>query len=337
MIARGSLPAAGYHPEGYGPLVGRHPTMQRLYGDIERVARRPLPIVVWGPTGTGKELVARAVHAASGRRGRYVALNVHALPETLAEAELFGVVRGAYTGATASRQGLVESASGGTLMLDEANELPLALQAKLLRVLEAGEFRPVGGSAPQRADFRLIIATQERPAELRSDGRWRSDFYYRVTGYTIQVPSLCDRISDLELLVGHVLRTRGVDEVASDVLELLRAHKFPGNVRELIRILEQAHVRAGSQALDVECVRAAIASIGEIGETVFDSVNTSLVEVERAHIARVLRSTQWDIARSSLILGLSRSSLYRKLRRHGLRVGEPARSPTSATRVPNPG
>src|SRR5690606_36157858 len=181
------------------------------------------------------------------------------------------------------------------------------LQTKLLRVLEAGEFRSVGGSAPQRADIRLIIATQERPSALHLDGRWRSDFFYRVTGYTIQVPSLRDRISDLELLVGHVLRTRGVDEVAPGVLELLRGHPFPGNVRELIRILEQAQVRADSGALDADSVRAAIESIGEAGEAPHNSINSSLVEVERAHIVRVLRSTQWDIARSSLILGLSRS------------------------------
>jgi DNA-binding NtrC family response regulator len=298
--------------------------MQRLYEDIEEVARRPIPVVIVGPTGAGKELVARAIHQASGRTGRYVALNVHALPEGLADAELFGVVRGAYTGATNSRPGLMEAASGGTLLLDEAGDLTKPLQARLLRALESGQIRPVGGTAARPADFRLLICTQTGPTELVQGGHWRADFRYRVAGFVLTVPSLVDHAPDIPVLARHALRERRGEVAWEEVELLLLAHHWPGNVRELERVLVCADVLARGGVLTGEHVARAIVQVGgppgRPGGRTID-------EVVQAHVLSVLKQTGFNINASSRILGISRSGLYQKLRRW--RLAEVLREPVA--------
>lgn len=312
MIARATAQPPVIHSGGYGPILGSHPAMRRLYADIEAVARRTLPIVVVGPTGAGKELVARAIHHASGRPGRYVALNVHALPEGLADAELFGVIRGAYTGASHTRAGLIEAAAAGTLLLDEAGDLPLALQARLLRALEAGEVRPMGGTVSRPVDFRLLVCTQATPTDLVLDGRWRPDFRYRVAGFVLTVPSLRDRASDIPHLARHFLRARTAPIDWRGLESRLLDHEWPGNVRELERVLACADVLARGGRLTGEHLERAIAQVGgppgRAGGRTID-------EVVQGHILKVLEQSGFNISASSRILGISRSGLYQMLRR----------------------
>jgi DNA-binding NtrC family response regulator len=331
VIALGSLPAAGFHPEGYGPLVGVHPLMQRVYEEIDRVAATSLPVVITGPTGSGKELVAAALHTGSGRPGPYQALNVHQVTESLAEATLFGAARGAYTGATVARAGLFAAADHGTLLLDEAGDVPVILQAKLLRVIETGRIRRLGTEAETSVDVRLVIATQRAPSELARTGSWRPDFAYRVAGWVIKLPPLAQRASDIPLLARHLLGGR-LDPVNwAEVTETLQRHHWPGNVRELQRILGCADLLAKgvelgarqiTEAMDRIGLRAPASRMASLNEW-----NRTLDEVSRDHVRRVLEMTAFDIRAASAILGVGRSTLFRRIREWGLRDFE--------CRVPN--
>lgn len=224
----------------YG-MIGRHPRMLALYDDIRAAARYPVPVVVQGPTGSGKELVARAIHQVSGARGEPVCVNIAELSEQLLEPALFGSERGAFTGAVA-KPGLLERAHRGTLFLDEAGELSHPAQMKLLRALEYQAVRRVGEGPLRPVRFRLLLATAVSPMDLVAQGRWREDFRFRVEAYTVAVPALRERVSDLGLLVDHFLK-----ELREPPLDLtdpgpLAAHAWPGNVRELRRVVERAVV-----------------------------------------------------------------------------------------------
>jgi transcriptional regulator with PAS, ATPase and Fis domain len=220
---------------------------------IRLVAPRSTAVLVQGPTGTGKELVARAVHRLSPRARRpFVALNCAAIPEALLEAELFGHTRGAFTGAVQGRIGRLEAAHGGTLFLDEIGELPLALQAKLLRFVECGELQRVGENEPVRVDVRIVAATHRQRGKMASAGTFRADLYYRLSVFLIQTPALADRRTDITLLAQHALGRLGRNEPAKTItpeaMVLLLDHRWPGNVRELEHTIERAWILSETSA-----------------------------------------------------------------------------------------
>jgi len=235
-------------------LVGNAPCMLEVSRRIRLVAQRSTPVLIEGPTGSGKELVAEALHRLSTRcRKPLVAINCAAIPEALLEAELFGHTRGAFTGAVQGRIGRIESADGGTLFLDEIGEMPLALQSKLLRFVESGELQRVGDNETVKVDVRLVAATHQPLAEQTQSGNFRADLYYRLAVFLIRTPSLAEHASDLTLLVEHFLEKMGRDapvkRIDAAALAKLAAHSWPGNVRELEHVLERAAILAGDAPL----------------------------------------------------------------------------------------
>jgi DNA-binding NtrC family response regulator len=233
-------------------LIGSSPAMLEVSRRIRLVAGRSTPVLIEGPTGSGKELVAEALHRLSARsRKPFVAINCAAIPEALLEAELFGHTRGAFTGAVQGRIGRIESADGGTLFLDEIGELPLALQAKLLRFFESGELQRIGDNETVKVDVRIVAATHQPLAEDAQKGNFRADLYYRLAVFLIRTPALVEHMEDLPQLVGHFLELMGrkspVKRIDSGAMARLAGHAWPGNVRELEHVLERAAILAGDE------------------------------------------------------------------------------------------
>jgi DNA-binding NtrC family response regulator len=301
-------------------IVGASPAIQRVLRVIERVAPTEATVLVRGATGTGKELVARALHTNSPRHDHpLVTVNCAALPETLLESELFGHEKGAFTGATQTKPGLVEVAEGGTLFIDEIGEMAPGLQAKLLRVLEDGHFRRVGSTSEQQADVRVVAATNRDLAEAIAEGRFREDLYYRLNVVTIDLPPLRERREDIPLLVEHLLATRPVGPVRSRVdpeaLKALAAYAWPGNVRELANVLERAQILAENHVIALEDLPEAIAATA-VPEEAADPRHLS--QVERQHVLAVLRQEKGNKVHAARALGVSRRSLYRLIEKHRL-------------------
>ncbi len=234
-------------------LVGEAPAMQELARMIRLVAPRSATVLIEGETGSGKELVAKAVHRLSDRAGKpFAVLNCAAIPETLLEAELFGHTRGAFTGAVASRKGRIEAAHGGTLFLDEIGEMPLALQAKMLRFLECGELQKIGENELSRVDVRIVAATHQPLEQRCAEGTFRMDLYHRLAVFPVEVPSLRERVEDLPMLVTFLLRKLGermpTRRISGEAMALLQSYAWPGNVRELMHVLERASILTGDAA-----------------------------------------------------------------------------------------
>src|SRR5205807_1899820 len=226
--------------DGIDGIVGESPAMRDVFALVDRVARRDVAVCILGESGTGKELVARAIHRQSARRHKpFTAVNCAALPETLIESELFGHVRGAFTGADRDRAGLIETSDGGTLFLDEIGEMPLSAQAKLLRFLQEGEFRRVGDTVNRTADVRIVSATNRKLESAVEAGQFREDLYYRIGGIEIALPPLRDRPSDIPLLASHFLAREheksrgGPSKLTADAASVFLGYRWPGNVREL--------------------------------------------------------------------------------------------------------
>jgi DNA-binding NtrC family response regulator len=315
-------------------LVGRSQAFNAAVGAVQRVGPSMLPVLLQGESGTGKELFARAVHEASDRAGGpFVVVDCSGFSETLFESELFGYEKGAFTGAQTRKVGLVETANGGTLFLDEIGDVPLAMQVKLLRLIETGTFRRVGGLEVQSSDFRLVAATHQPLERMVEDGRFRADLYYRICGFPIPLPPLRERIDDIALLVDSILQ-RGASvggsrvRVAPDAMALLQAHDWPGNIRELRNVLERA--RLFSEGGEIHASHLALHGAGAGARPTplaapIEAVAPTLAPVSRprarlspAELADTLRSFQGTRRELAEHLGWTQRTLYRRLREAGL-------------------
>ena len=330
--AHGAAPSSSSEVE-LGPesmIIGNDPAIVEVYNAVARVAPLPIPVLVRGETGTGKELIARALHRFGARpEGPFVPINCGAIPENLLESELFGHRKGSFTGADRDHRGAVEAARDGTLFLDEVGELPASLQVKLLRFLQSGEVRPVGSDRALQVPVRVVAATNR---DLRAEvaaGTFREDFFFRLAAYSIELPPLRARRSDIPALVEHFRRRHadslGLDpqtSVSKEVLEVFEAHPWPGNVRELEHVVQRALVDSGSLT-DVRRVRELLATTSgdqaeaaPAGPRIGDDL--TLTELERLHIEAVLRRCRGNRTRAAEILGIERKSLYRKAERLGI-------------------
>jgi two-component system response regulator AtoC len=309
-------------------VVGRSPRLAAALALAEKVARHPSTVLVTGESGTGKELVARYIHHASPRAtAPFVAVNCGAIPESLLESELFGHAKGAFTGATAERDGLFAEADGGTLFLDELGELPLPLQVKLLRALQEGEVRRVGDNASRAVDVRVVAATARDLEADVADGRFRADLYYRVNVVRIHLPALRERSEDIPELVRHFItrfNTRLRLQVAGATPPAMRAlveYPWPGNVRELENVIERAMVLADGPQLGVEhlpVLGPAAQRAGSAGSPLDLSVKRRTEELERVLIGEALDRTQGNRTRAAKLLELSHRALLYKIREYGI-------------------
>lgn len=304
-------------------LVGSSPALQRIVKLIERVAPTQATVLIRGASGTGKELVARALHLNSPRKDRpLVAVNCATLQETLLESELFGHEKGSFTGAQATKRGLIEVAEGGTLFVDEIAEMSPGLQAKLLRVLENGHYRRVGSTEDAHADVRVIAATNRDLEVEQKAGRFREDLYYRLNVIAIDLPTLKERRSDIAELVDHFLRTRQVGprpfKVAPETLAILERYDWPGNIRELANVLERAQILAEGELLTPDDLPESIVFASR-GATPAESDNPyNLDAMERKLVTEVLINTQGNKLAAARALGISARTLYRMIERHGI-------------------
>ena len=306
----------GAHLEG---MVGSSPPMRALFERIARVAPSPAPVLVTGESGTGKELVARAVHRASGRR-EMVAVNCGAIPDQLLESELFGHAKGSFTGATAEKRGLFQAAHGGTLFLDEIGELPLALQPKLLRVIETGEVRRVGETQSRTFDVRIVAATNRDLAAEVEEGRFREDLYWRLRVLRLELPPLRERPSDVPLLVDWFLRRAAGGTAAGKTLTpaavaLLSDHPWPGNVRQLLNTLESVLVFASGNEVGPDDIPDEIRRASGNREVIRSAADRglTLAELERDYVFEILRRAGGNKTRAAELLGIPRRTLYRRL------------------------
>ena len=298
--------------EDGGLILGESPAISALRDWLPKVARSSATVLITGETGTGKERVARAIHALGPRApGPFVALNCASLPDGLVESELFGHVRGAFTGAHAARRGQMAEANGGTLFLDEVGEMPLSTQAKLLRAIETREVRPVGGSGPVPIDVRIVAATNQLLEEQTASGRFRTDLFYRLNVARIELPPLRERIGDVPLLFRAVVdklnvRERGrVGAPDDDVLACLEAHDWPGNVRELQNLAEALFIDPPCGAIHFDDLPPAFARL--LAPYRRQDSN------ERNRLVAALTETHWNKAEAAKSLNWSRMTLYRKL------------------------
>jgi transcriptional regulator with GAF, ATPase, and Fis domain len=308
-------------------MVGKSLPMRRVREQIAQVAPTDSTVLIQGETGTGKELVARAIHERSARRERpLIKLNCAALPRDLVESELFGHEKGAFTGATQQRRGRFELADGGTLFLDEAGELPLETQAKLLRVLQEREFERVGGTRSLRTNVRVIAATNRDLQTQVASGGFRADLYYRLNVFPIMVPPLRERRDDIHDLVRHFASKaarklgRSLERISPAFIERASTHDWPGNIRELENLVERAIIMSNSAALDAPDLFSPAAQSENALAVI--SGDTTLEEIERMHIKRVLEHSRWVIEGergAARILGLNPSTLRGRLRKLGIR------------------
>jgi len=300
-------------------MWSRSPVMQQLFTLIKRIASSPLPVLVLGETGTGKELVARALHRLSSRASRpFVAVNCAALPRELIESELFGHERGAFTGATATRKGAFEQASRGTLFLDEIGELGLDLQPRLLRAVETGVFRRVGGSEEVQVAVRVVAATNRDLADEVQAGRFRQDLYYRLYGLSVRLPPLRARPEDVPFLAEVFLGQQGNGyTLTPDAARALAAHSWPGNVRELRLAIERAVALAAGTQLDRDVFELS-APPEAAASAPASAAPQTLEAVERLAIERALDQHNGNKRAAATTLGIAYSTLYEKLRRYGL-------------------
>lgn len=312
------------------------PAMQKVFELIEKVAPTGSTVLITGDSGTGKEVVARAIHRLSPRAEKlFVPVNLCAMPETLLEAQLFGYIKGAFTGAVLPNEGLFKAAIGGTIFLDEIAELPLAIQPKLLRVVERKEVMPIGETKPLTVDVRIIIATNRNMETEVKEGRFREDLFYRLNVIEVHVPPLSERREDIPVLVESCLRKhcrelrREIKGVSNEAMRLLVAHEWKGNVRELENVLERALILSKGPYIEVDDLPPAISGKKVLSAPTNDLRN-AIKTYERQHIHMVLERTGGDKKKAAAELGLSLSSLYRKIEELNLPTKDPSSDPSDS-------
>ncbi|MCC4597613.1 sigma-54 dependent transcriptional regulator [Xanthomonas campestris pv. phormiicola] len=319
----GSAAAPPAPAEDAGALLGHSAAMRTVHKRIGLAAASDLPVLVSGETGTGKELVARALHRASARAGAaFVAVNCAAIPTELMESELFGYRKGAFSGASADRPGLIREADGGTLFLDEIGDMPLPMQAKLLRFLQEGEISPLGGRGAQKVDVRVVAATHRELAQLVADGRFRSDLRYRLNVVPIELPPLRERGDDIVLLARHFLEDgAGAARTLSAAAQArLRAYPWPGNVRELRNAMQRCQVLVRTPAIEAQDLDEVLVGDGDaaFADTSALTLPDAVAQLEKRMIQAALAQAQGNRAEAARRLGIHRQLLYRKLEDYGL-------------------
>jgi DNA-binding NtrC family response regulator len=309
---------------GGAEIIFASPRFRQVYDLTLQVAGSEANILVLGESGTGKELIARTVHSNSNRRDRtFVSLNCAALTDSLLESQLFGHVRGAFTGAVMNQKGLLEEADGGTLFLDEIGDVSAAVQAKLLRVIQERDFIPLGSTKPKKVDVRFVAATNKDLQQEVAEGRFREDLYYRLNVISLTLPPLRERPEDVEPLAKHFLRKfsgrmkKELHDLEPEALELLKGYQWPGNVRELENVIERAVILARGPLLSADLLPvgrrpAAPAPLDELPMVPLD-------QIERQHILGILKQTGFHKSRTATVLGISRKTLDRKLVEYGVK------------------
>jgi len=320
--------------ERYEDLVGSSTKMKEVFDLVESVSYSTATVLIQGESGTGKELVARATHYRSPRRDKaFVAVNCSALTETLLESELFGHVKGAFTGATTDKKGLFEAASGGTIFLDEIGEIPPSMQVKLLRVLQEGEVKRVGDTGTRKVDVRTIAATNKDLQAMMKDGTFREDLFYRLNVITVALPPLRERVDDVPALSYHFLQRynqklgKGLTGFSTDVIQLLQNYRWPGNVRELENVVERAVVLAREEAVQVRDLPQHFrddsftknSDMDDFGNLPFNAAKKLAVQAfEHRYLTRIMTRTDGNISMASREAGLDRSNFRRILKKHGI-------------------
>lgn len=314
---------------GFDEIIGENRDLKKCLQAVEKVAPTDLPVLVLGETGTGKELIARAVHKLSSRHDKpMISVNCPSLPANLIESELFGHEKGAFTGAESARRGRFDLAEGGTLFLDEIGELPLELQVKLLRVLQTGEYQRLGGTKTLHADVRLIAATNRNLERAIERGEFRSDLYFRIASFPIRLPSLRQREGDIPLLAEHFVHKhakrlgKNIEAISAKMLRELVDYDWPGNVRELESIIERSLISAESgSVLELPGPLHPSGEFLQLQEGAVVADESDLISVERAHILNILEKSNWKISGSdgaAAVLGIPPSTLRSKMKRLGI-------------------
>ena len=308
-------------------MVGTSAPMVELYKFIARVAPTDATVLVRGETGCGKELVAHLIHQNSGRiKGRFVVVDCAALPGSLLESELFGAVRGAFTGADRDRVGLFEAAAGGTVFLDEIGEIEPSFQLRMLRFLQEKEIRPVGSTVSRKVDVRVVAATNKNLEAMQREGKFREDLWYRLSVATIELPALRHRREDIPRLVEHFLASAATQygrQMRCDAaaMTLLTEYAWPGNVRQLLHLIERLVILSSAPVIDAAAVRAVLPAVSPAesaaAQAMAPASTESLSDAEDEHIKRVLAATAGNKTKAAEILGIERKTLYRKLGRMG--------------------
>ena len=317
---------------GFHEIIGQSRKMREVFDLVQKVADCNSTILLNGETGTGKGMVARAIHQRSKRRNKpFISINCGAIPENLLESELFGHVRGAFTGATSSKQGKFEMADSGTILLDEIGDMSPDLQVKVLKVLEEGEFEQVGGAKTIKVDVRIIAATHRDLSEEVQKGNFREDLYYRLYVIPLMLPSLRDRRSDIPFLISHFMEQsnqkndRSVQEITEDAQGMMMSYSWPGNVRELKNMIERLIVLKGSGKIAAQDLPSEIKSNHKYGPSTTIEIsdegiclNSAVTEFEKALILQSLEKTKWVKNKAAKLLHLNRTTLVEKIKRHHL-------------------
>ncbi len=319
----------------FSNIIGKSKKMRELYELVEAVAASDANILIQGENGTGKELIANALHVRSNRaEGKFIKINCAAIPKDLIESELFGYKKGAFTGAMQDKVGLLELASGGSLMLDEIGEMPSFLQTKLLRVLQEREYRPVGSERTVKVDFRLICATNIDLETALKDGRLREDLYFRINTITVRVPPLRERTEDVPLLCTHFVEKfnqryrKSIKEISPAAFRLLIRNRWPGNVRELENAIERAVLVSKGLEIQPADLPETIRDLAAANPEFSVPPHHSLAEIEKMALIQTLQRTNWNKQEAAHILGLYRPTLYSKMRKHG--IEDPGRAARAA-------
>ncbi|MCG2875238.1 two-component system response regulator GlrR [Obesumbacterium proteus] len=319
-----SMPAAGDDTWREG-IVTRSPTMLRLLEQANMVAQSDVSVLINGQSGTGKEVLAQAIHAASPRAGKaFIAINCGALPEQLLESELFGHAKGAFTGAVSSREGLFQAAEGGTLFLDEIGDMPLALQVKLLRVLQERKVRPLGSNRDIDINVRIISATHRDLPKAMAKGEFREDLFYRLNVVSLKIPALNERAEDIPLLANHLLRESAqrhkpfVRSFSTDAMRRLMAASWPGNVRQLVNVIEQCVALTSAPVISEALVEQALEGENTVLPTFADARN----QFELNYLRKLLQITKGNVTNAARLAGRNRTEFYKLLARHELDAAE---------------